>query len=198
MPHRTYLVPRLAICLSCVFSCFFVAMPGLLHGQSQLPDPKPEALGVSSERLARIDDVVNQAIRRGDCPGAVVLVAHQGHVVYRKAFGLRSKQPAETPMTVDTVFDLASLTKPVATATSIMLLVEQGKLSVTDRVARHLPTFAANGKERITVEQLLLHTSGLLADNPVDDYRDGRAKSLERIYQLRPPVSYTHLTLPTN
>jgi CubicO group peptidase (beta-lactamase class C family) len=137
------------------------------------------------ERLARIDEVVNQAIHRGDCPGAVVLVAHKGKVVYRKAFGLRSKQPVETAMTVDTVFDLASLTKPVATASSIMLLVEQGKVSVADRVARHLPEFAANGKDKVTIEQLLLHTSGLLGDNPVADYRDGRAKALERICQLK-------------
>jgi uncharacterized protein YbbC (DUF1343 family) len=157
-----------------------------LHAQSRLPDAKPEALGVSAERLARIDEVVNQDIQRGNCPGAVVLVGHKGHVVYRKAFGLRSQQPAETPMTVDTVFDLASVTKPVATATSIMLLVEEGKLSVMDRAARYLPEFAANGKEKITVEQLLLHTSGLLADNPVADYRDGRAKALERIHQLAP------------
>ncbi len=121
--------------------------------------------------------MVNQAIHRGACPGAVVLVAHKGQVVYRKAFGLRSKLPMETAMTTDTVFDLASLTKPIATASSVMLLVEQGKLSVTDRVAKHLPDFAANGKDKITVEQLLLHTSGLLADNPVDDYRDGRVSA---------------------
>src|SRR5579864_7545115 len=139
---------------------------------------------VAAEPFAPIDDAVNQAIQRGNCPGAVVLVSHKGDVVYRKAFGLRSKQPAETPMTVDTVFDLASVTKPVATATSIMLLVEQGKLSVTDRVAKHLPAFAANGKDKVTVEMLLVHTSGLLADNPVADYRDGRAKALERICQL--------------
>ncbi len=138
----------------------------------------------AEEPFARIDEVVNQALKRGDCPGAVVLVAHKGQVVYRKAFGLRAKQPAETPMTLDTIFDLASLTKPIATASSILLLVEQGKLSVTDRVAKHLPEFAAHGKEKITVEQLLLHTSGLLADNPVADYRDGRAKALERICQL--------------
>ena len=89
-------------------------------------------------------------------------------------------------MTVDTLFDLASLTKPLATATSVMILLEQGKLKLLDRVARHLPDFGQNGKDAITIEHLLLHTSGLLADNPLEDYRDGRKKALERIYRLRP------------
>ena len=153
---------------------------------AHLPTAKPETLGVSSERLDRIDGVVNQAIDRGDLPGAVVLVGHRGHVVFRKAYGLRSKQPEKVAMTTDTVFDLASLTKPVATATSIMLLVEEGKLSVSDPVAKHLPAFAAKGKDKITVENLLLHTSGLIADNPVADYKDGKKKALERICELEP------------
>jgi CubicO group peptidase (beta-lactamase class C family) len=89
-------------------------------------------------------------------------------------------------MSADTAFDLASLTKPVATATSIMLLVEQGKLSLSDRVAKHWPAFGAKGKDKITVEQLLLHTSGLIADNDVADYRNGKSKALERIVDLTP------------
>jgi CubicO group peptidase (beta-lactamase class C family) len=138
----------------------------------------------AAEGLERIDDAMRQAIDRGDCPGAVVLVVHDGRVVWRKAYGLRARQPAEVPMTVDTVFDLASLTKPVATATSIMILVEQGKLRLSDRVAEYLPAFGQNGKDRITVEQLLLHTSGLIADNPESDYRDGREKAMERLHAL--------------
>jgi CubicO group peptidase (beta-lactamase class C family) len=140
----------------------------------------------AAEGLERIDDAMRQAIDRGDCPGAVILVLHDGRVVWRKAYGLRARKPAEVPMTVDTVFDLASLTKPVATATSIMILMEQGKLRLTDRVAEHLPAFGQNGKDKITVEHLLLHTSGLIADNPEADYRDGRAKALERICALTP------------
>jgi uncharacterized protein YbbC (DUF1343 family)/CubicO group peptidase (beta-lactamase class C family) len=141
---------------------------------------------VDRERLNRIDDVVQAAIDHGDLPGAVVLVSHRGQVVFRKAYGLRSRQPERTPMTPETVFDLASLTKPVATATSIMILVEQGKLRLGDRVAEHLPAFGANGKQAITIGQLLLHTSGLIADNAEEDYRDGRAKALERICRLAP------------
>jgi uncharacterized protein YbbC (DUF1343 family)/CubicO group peptidase (beta-lactamase class C family) len=89
-------------------------------------------------------------------------------------------------MTLDTVFDLASLTKPIATATSVMILVERGKLRFSDRVAQYLPAFGQNGKEKITVEQLLLHTGGLIADNPESDYQEGRSKSLERVFQLKP------------
>ncbi len=143
----------------------------------------------AAEGLARIDDAMRQAIDRASCPGAVVLVMQDGRVVWRKAYGLRARKPAEVPMTVDTVFDLASLTKPVATATSIMILVEQGKLRLADRVAEHLPAFGQNGKDRITVEQLLLHTSGLIADNPEADYRDGRARALERICALTPKAA---------
>src|SRR5262249_20239651 len=141
---------------------------------------------MSAERLTRIDAVGRRAVAQGELPGAVVLIVHRDKVVFRKAYGLRSKKPAETPMTVDTVFDLASLTKPVATATSVMLLLEEGKLSLSDRVAQHLRGFGKNGKGKITIEQLMLHTSGLLADNAVADYRDGRAKALERIYALKP------------
>jgi uncharacterized protein YbbC (DUF1343 family)/CubicO group peptidase (beta-lactamase class C family) len=126
------------------------------------------------------------AIDKGLPPGAVLLVVRQGKVAFRKAYGLRSKQPAEVRMTVDTVFDMASLTKPIATATSVMVLMEQGKLKLSDRVSEHLREFRQNGKEAITIEHLLLHTSGLIADNPVEDYKDGRKNAWERICHLRP------------
>jgi uncharacterized protein YbbC (DUF1343 family) len=148
----------------------------LLPGASRAADPD----------FKRIDEVMRQALDRGELPGAVVLIIHDDAVVFRKAYGLRSKQPAETPMSEDTLFDLASLTKPVATATSLMLLVERGKLNLSDRVAQHLPAFGQNGKDKITVEQLLLHVGGLEADDPLSDYQDGRDRALERVYQLKP------------
>jgi uncharacterized protein YbbC (DUF1343 family)/CubicO group peptidase (beta-lactamase class C family) len=150
---------------------------------SAVGDPKPH---VDKERLERIDGLIGEAVERGQLPGAVVLVVHRGQVVLRKAYGHRSREPEATPMTVDTLFDLASLTKPIATATSVHLLVEQGKLRLSDRVGLHLPEFSKNGKEQITVEQLLLHTSGLIADNPEADYRDGRTTALERVHALAP------------
>jgi serine-type D-Ala-D-Ala carboxypeptidase len=141
---------------------------------------------VDGERLARIDDAVKAALERKELPGAVVLIVHRDNVIFRKAYGHRATQPMAIDISADTVFDLASLTKPVATATSIMLLVEQGKLSLSDRVAKHWPAFGAKGKEKITVEQLLLHTSALIADNDVADYRDGKTKAQERIADLTP------------
>jgi uncharacterized protein YbbC (DUF1343 family) len=153
---------------------------------TRLSDAAPAEVGLDAVKLGQIDGVVRQAIEQGSLPGAVVLVVHRRKVAFRKAYGLRSKQPAEVRMTDDTVFDLASLTKPVATATSIMILIEEGKLRLTDRVSQHLPDFAPNGKDRLTIEHLLLHTSGLIADNPVSDYADGRARAMERINQLKP------------
>jgi uncharacterized protein YbbC (DUF1343 family)/CubicO group peptidase (beta-lactamase class C family) len=170
-----------------MFAAFAVLFLSASRGFAQVPAvTKAEDVGVSAERLDHIDGAVKTAIERGDLPGAVVLVVHRDKVVFRRAYGLRSKKPAEVAMTEDTVFDLASLTKPIATATSLMLLVEQGKLRVSDRVAQHLPAFAAKGKDKITVEQLLLHTSGLIADNPVADYQDGLDKAFQRIYDLEP------------
>src|SRR5262249_1147355 len=82
------------------------------------------------------------------------------------------------------VLPLAPLTKPVATAASVMLLIERGKLRLADTAAQHLPAFGSKGKEKITVEQLLLHTSGLIADNALADYKGGRKKALENVNAL--------------
>src|SRR5262245_48629597 len=140
---------------------------------------------VAGSPFDAIETEVNAAIAHGELPGAVVLVLHKNEVVYRKVFGLRAREPAEVAMTVDTVFDLASLTKPVATATSLFKLVEQGKLKLDDLIANHWPAFAANGKAEVTVEHCLLHVSGLTADNAESDYADGKTKSLERIADLK-------------
>jgi serine-type D-Ala-D-Ala carboxypeptidase len=143
------------------------------------------AADIDKTKLAELDTLVEAALTRGDCHGAVVLVVHADEVVYRKAFGKRAVKPDENAMTLDTVFDMASLTKPVATGTSVMVLIQQGKLKADDRVSKHWPAFAANGKENVTVAHLLLHTSGLTADNDLKDYADGRAKALERLAGLK-------------
>lgn len=141
---------------------------------------------IDAKKLAEINEAAKGAVVRGECPGAVVVVVHGDEVVYRQAFGNRAVKPAEVAMAPDAVFDMASLTKPVATGTSVMILIEQGKLKPTDLVSKHWPEFAANGKGKVTVEHLLLHTSGLIPDNPVADYANGRAKALERIAALKP------------
>lgn len=142
------------------------------------------AVGRASE-WEKIDASVTKALEAKRAPGAVVLVLRQGKVVFRKAYGDRQVQPEREPMTVDTVFDMASLTKPIATATAVMLLVEEGKLRLEDPVVKHLPAFGKHGKDKITVEQLLVHVSGLIADNALGDYLHGREKAFENIYDLK-------------
>src|SRR5689334_1766947 len=88
-----------------------------------------------------VDSIVREAIHDQEIPGAVVLVGHDGHVVYRKAFGERSLEPRQEAMTVDTIFDIASLTKVVATTTAIMQLVQKGEIRLNEPVAKYLPEF---------------------------------------------------------
>ena len=116
------------------------------------------------------------AIHNQEVPGAVLLVWHNGHVIYRKAFGSRSLEPRREPMTLDTIFDLASLTKVIATNTAVMQLVERGKVRVNEPVAKYLPEFAANGKEDISIRDLLTHYSGLPPDLDLTT-RNGAAKT---------------------
>ncbi len=121
-------------------------------------------IGQRLEEFAPISEIVQDAIRTDKIPGAVILIGNHNKVIYRRAFGYRELEPEKLPMTVDTIFDLASLTKVVATTTAIMQLAEAGKLSVEDAVAKYWPEFGANGKERITIRQLLTHYSGLRPD----------------------------------
>lgn len=139
---------------------------------------------IDRDRLKQIDAAIEASIRKGDCPGAVAIVVHRDDVVYRKAFGSRSLQPEKVPMTIDTVFDLASLTKPVATGSTALAMVERGKLRYAEKVSTYWPEFAANKKESVTIEHLLVHTSGLTADNAIADYKDGREAALKRIAEL--------------
>ena len=121
-------------------------------------------LATYADRLAPVDAIVNNAVAQGHTPGAVVLVGHRGKVIYRKAFGNRSLEPAIEPMTVDTVFDMASLTKVMATTGSIMRMVQLGQIKLNDPVSRYIPEFAQNGKQDVTIRQLLTHYSGLRPD----------------------------------
>ncbi|MFO0809228.1 MAG: DUF1343 domain-containing protein [Gemmataceae bacterium] len=142
------------------------------------------SVAIADERFHDIRTAVEASIAKGEMPGAVVAVLHQGKVVYRQAFGNRAVEPAAVPMTVDTIFDLASLTKPIATSTCAMKLIEDGRLKLNEKVGSYWPEFAANGKSEVTVEHLLTHTSGLIADNALKDYDSGREKALERIAAL--------------
>jgi serine-type D-Ala-D-Ala carboxypeptidase len=119
---------------------------------------------------SRAAATIEQGIAAGAFPGAVLLVGRGDEVVYHEAFGLRSLEPAKTPMRRDTVFDLSSLTKPLAVTTAIMLLVRAGKLRLDDRVTRFIPNFGVHGKTHVTIRHLLAHCSGLPAWRPF--YKD--------------------------
>src|SRR5689334_1654904 len=111
-----------------------------------------------------LDEVIEEAIEQQQCPGAVVLVGHHGRVVYTKAYGMRSLEPTRERMTLNTIFDVASLTKVVATTPSILRMLELGQIRLNDNVATYLPEFAQNGKQDVTIRQLLTHFSGLPED----------------------------------
>ncbi|HWL07693.1 MAG TPA: serine hydrolase domain-containing protein [Planctomicrobium sp.] len=139
---------------------------------------------VQGEEIPAIDRLVTEAIQSGRMPGAVVLVGQGDRLLHRKAYGNRQVQPDAEPMTLDTVFDLASLTKPIATATSVLMLIQEGKIDPLKNASFYLPEFGNNGKEAITVDQLLTHTSGVIADNSIRDYQSGVHQSWEKICQL--------------
>src|SRR5450432_3970264 len=138
-------------------------LAGSFAGGKVLPK-RHQPVTQAGSTLSVVDPIIQDAIQDHKIPGAVLLVGHGGKVVYRKAYGSRALEPRREAMTLDTVFDLASLTKVIATTTAVMQLVEQGKVRLNDPVAKYLLEFAQNGKEDITVRQLLTHYSGLEPD----------------------------------
>jgi uncharacterized protein YbbC (DUF1343 family) len=151
---------------------------------AELTRQSPADLGFDERRLERVEELVNEGIREKKMPGCVICFGRKGKIAYLRPFGNKQLEPSEVAMTVDTLFDMASITKPVATGTSIMKLVEQGKLRLAAKVVDYFPEFAPNGKDRITVHDLLIHQSGLIPDNPLKDYLDGPEIAWERICQL--------------
>jgi CubicO group peptidase (beta-lactamase class C family) len=155
----------------------------------RLPLVPPAEAGLGPDKLQQIDAIVREGLDQKKMPGCVVLVGRRDKIVLLKAYGNKRLDPAPEPMTTDTVFDLASLTKPIATATSVMILLDQGKLKLEEPVARYLPEFAAGGKEQVTVRQLLIHVSGLIPDNSMKDYDDGAEQAIQRIFALKPQTT---------
>ena len=178
-PRRSFLV---AACL------FASSALGVFAVYAEAPPVQvlESAVQVESKLLDRIDEVVDSAIRDGDLPGAVVLIWHRGETIYHKAFGRRSVTPVSEAMTLDTIFDLASLTKVVATAPAVMMLVEDGLVRLRDPVARYIQGFDRHGKARITVEHLLTHMSGLSADFPLEQEFQGSAPAITLAIDERP------------
>src|SRR6202011_2377482 len=145
------------------------------------PTPTPAPVAAAAPDFATVSKLINDAIAANKLPGVVVVIGHGGKVVFHQAYGVRklagepgldrSPEPAE-PMTEDTIFDMASLTKPLATATAVMQLYEQGKVQFDDPVQEYLPDFnTANDPQRakVTIRMLLTHTSGEAIDVNLGD-----------------------------
>jgi uncharacterized protein YbbC (DUF1343 family) len=140
----------------------------------------------NDDSFRTVDSIVEKAVAEGNIPGAVLLIGHDGRVVHRKAFGSRSLEPVREPMTTDTIFDLASLTKCIATATSVMKLVEQGRIRLGDSVSIYLPDFAQNGKKDITIRDLMTHYSGLPPDLDLKSQWSGREAAYQMAMREKP------------
>ena len=143
---------------------------------------------LQEEQMVPIEQMVKKEIQAGKIPGAVILIGNQEKVVYRRAFGFRSIKPKKVPMTTDTIFDVASLTKVVATSTAVAQLVETGKLNLEEPIAKYWPEFGINGKEAITIRDLLTHYSGLRPDLHLKANGLGYDTALHMVEQEKPVV----------
>src|SRR4051794_3682720 len=170
MPHNQHFGMRSLLSLLLLLIPLF---PSAFAQKSAATAPRKPASKTSAARSSKlagsaqfktVDAVIEDAIEQKQCPGAVVLIGHHGRVVYKQAYGLRSLEPTREKMTLDTIFDVASLTKVVATTPSVLRLLELGQIRLNDTVATYLPEFAQNGKEDVTIRQLLTHYSGLRGD----------------------------------
>jgi len=151
---------------------------------------------IDVRRLDAIEPLVREAIADRKLPGAVVLVGRGDRILYQKAIGNRAVTPSVEPMTLDTIFDLASLTKVVATTTSVMMLVEQGRIRLSDRVASYVPGFERYGKGDITIRQLLTHVSGLRPDVDLAElwmgYETAIALAVDEVPTSRPGERFVY------
>jgi CubicO group peptidase (beta-lactamase class C family) len=137
------------------------------------------AEGFHADKLAAMDAAIESAISSNKCPGGVLWLEHNGEV-YHKAFGNRAVVPAREPMTEDTIFDAASLTKVVACTPAVMLLIERGKIQLDAPVKTYIPEFTGDGRESVTVRELLTHTSGLREDIETKTDWHGQAEAIKR------------------
>src|SRR6201981_369479 len=173
-----------------VISC--IVCVSLMAEEAAEPFASGQAAGPASSqasnpvKLGNVDSIIQQAIADGNIPGAVLVVGHNGKVICRKAYGHRALEPRREAMTLDTVFDLASLTKVIATTTAMMQLFEEGKVRMNDPLAKYLPEFAQNGKEDITLRQLMTHYSGMAPDLDLTTPWEGKNTAYELAF-VEPP-----------
>jgi uncharacterized protein YbbC (DUF1343 family) len=182
-----------ALALACVATGAAQSSLSVLNPTTGAPSPP---VSFDSRRFDAIEPIVRDAIADKKLPGAVVLIGRRDRILYHKAFGNRALVPSLETMTTDTIFDLASLTKVVATTTSIMVLVEQGKIRLSERVASYIPGFERYGKADITIRHLLTHVSGLRPDvdlaEPWTGYDKAIALAIEEVPTSRPGERFVY------
>lgn len=179
---RCSLKHSVSCCVALLLLVLSLPIPALaIKPDPRLPDSQPSRVGLSGQKLSQIDEVVEKDIAQHRLPGAVVLVARNGRVVKRSAYGARATDPSREAMTADTIFDLASLTKVVATATSIMVLVERGKVRLSDPLSTYIPEIKGEGRDRITIELLLTHRAGYAPDFDLKERWTGYDEAIKRL-----------------
>jgi uncharacterized protein YbbC (DUF1343 family)/CubicO group peptidase (beta-lactamase class C family) len=169
--------------------CLSLAMPVSFAGQTEKKThaaTKPASPVKDDPKFIPVDALVQQEVTSQGITGAVLLVGHAGKVVHQKAFGLRAATPRPDKMTVDTIFDVASLTKAVATAPSVMRLVQFGQIRLNDPVSQYIPEFGTSGKQNITIRQLLTHFSGLRGDLDLNFPWEGQEQAFRLADQETP------------
>jgi CubicO group peptidase (beta-lactamase class C family) len=177
-----------------------VAASAILTIGDGLPSKAPNAVGMSASRLATVDRVVARGVAAGGYPGAAVVVGRKGAAVWEKGFGRIGWSP-DAPLVSPgrTIYDLASLTKVVATASAIMLLYDEGRVDLDAPASRYLPTFVGEGRERVTVRQLLTHHSGLPAGRNIwriaHDPVSARMEVLRSALKAQPGTRYEYSDL---
>jgi CubicO group peptidase (beta-lactamase class C family) len=163
-------------------------------GGARMPHVAPESVGMSATRLARIDEFMARAVGAGGFPGAAVVVGRHGAIVWERGYGALDWQSGARVDAERTMYDLASLTKVVATTAAAMVLVDRGKLRLDERVTHYLPTFTGGGKDAVTIRDLLMHRSGLPAGRDLPRRGAGSEAARRAVLAtrlVRPPGSVT-------
>ena len=184
-------------------SIIILAAQGLWAAGAPAPaakKKKPAAEVKETANFSPVDLLVQEQINDQVITGAVLLVGHGGKIVHQKAFGLRATSPRAEAMTLDTIFDLASLTKVVATTPSVMRLIQYGQVRLDEPVAHYIPDFGMNGKDAVTVRQLLTHYSGLRPDIDLNPYWVGRDAAFRLAHEekLQAPQGSVFIYSDTN
>ena len=184
-------------------SIIILAVQGLSATGAPAPaakKKKPAAEVKETANFSPVDLLVQEQINDQVITGAVLLVGHGGKIVHQKAFGLRATSPRPEAMTLDTIFDLASLTKVVATTPSVMRLIQYGQVRLDEPVAHYIPDFGMNGKDAVTVRQLLTHYSGLRPDIDLNPYWVGRDAAFRLAHEekLQAPQGSVFIYSDTN